>query len=153
MYSYEDRIRAVKLYLKLGKRLTATVRQLGYPTTKTLERWYHTYQRGLDLPRERICLRPRYSAEQKTASTDRYLSHGQCLAATTRALGYPGRGTLVAWLDELHPERKKRALGKTSGIRYAPEFRQTAVIDLCTRRESAEEVAKKIGVSRPTLYN
>ncbi|SAL66709.1 integrase catalytic region [Caballeronia humi] len=41
MYSYEDRIRAVKFYLKLGKRLTATVRQLGYPTTKSLERCYH----------------------------------------------------------------------------------------------------------------
>ena len=32
MYSYEDRIRAVKLYLKLGKRIAATLRQLGYPT-------------------------------------------------------------------------------------------------------------------------
>ena len=154
MYSYEDRIRAVKLYLKLGKRLTATVRQLGYPTTKSLERWYHEYERCLDLPtKKRICLSPRYSAEQKKRATDHYMSHGQCLAATTKALGYPGRGTLVAWLDELQPERKKRALGKTSGIRYAPELRQTAVIDLCTRRESAEEVAKKIGVSRPTLYN
>lgn len=68
MYSYEDRIRAVKLYLKLGKRLAATVRQLGYPTTKSLERWYHAYERCLDLPRERICLRPRYSAEQKKAA-------------------------------------------------------------------------------------
>lgn len=48
MYSYEDRIRAVKLYLKLGTRLTATVRQLGYPTTKSLERWYHKYERCLD---------------------------------------------------------------------------------------------------------
>ncbi|APR35908.1 IS3 family transposase [Paraburkholderia sp. SOS3] len=153
MYSYEDRIRAVKLYLKLGKRLTATVRQLGYPTTKSLERWYHTYERCLDLPKERICLRPRYSEEQKKAATDHYMSHGQCLAATTKALGYPGRGTLVAWLDELHPERTKRVLGKASGIRHTPERRRTAVIDLCTRRESAEEVAKKIGVSRPTLYN
>ena len=27
MYSYEDRIRAVKLYIKLGKRLGATIRQ------------------------------------------------------------------------------------------------------------------------------
>jgi transposase-like protein len=153
MYSYEDRIRAVKLYLKLGKRLTATVRQLGYPTTKSLERWYHAYERCLDLPRERICLRPRYSLEQKKAATDHYMSHGQSLATTIKALRYPGRGTLVAWLDELHPERKKRALGQTSGTRYAPELRQTAVIDLCTRRESAEEVAKKIGVSRPTLYN
>ena len=28
MYSYEERIRAVKLYIKLGKRLGATIRQL-----------------------------------------------------------------------------------------------------------------------------
>jgi transposase-like protein len=32
MYSYEDRIRAVRLYIKLGKRVAATIRQLGYPT-------------------------------------------------------------------------------------------------------------------------
>jgi hypothetical protein len=30
MYSYEDRIRAVKLYIKLGKRLRATICQLGF---------------------------------------------------------------------------------------------------------------------------
>ncbi len=30
MYSYEDRVRAVELYLKLGKRIKATIRQLGY---------------------------------------------------------------------------------------------------------------------------
>lgn len=29
MYSYEDRIHAVELYIHFGKRLTATVRQLG----------------------------------------------------------------------------------------------------------------------------
>ena len=28
MYSYEERIRAVKLYIKLGKRLRTTIRQL-----------------------------------------------------------------------------------------------------------------------------
>jgi putative transposase len=28
MYSYEDRIRAVELYIRLGKRLSATIRQL-----------------------------------------------------------------------------------------------------------------------------
>jgi hypothetical protein len=31
MYSYEDRIRAVELYITLGKRVRATIRQLGYP--------------------------------------------------------------------------------------------------------------------------
>ncbi len=34
MYSYEDRVRAVELYLKLGKRVKATIRQLGYPMLK-----------------------------------------------------------------------------------------------------------------------
>ena len=32
MYSYEERLRAVKLYIKLGKRVRATIRELGYPT-------------------------------------------------------------------------------------------------------------------------
>ncbi len=32
MYSYADRLRAVELYTRLGKRLNATIRQLGYPT-------------------------------------------------------------------------------------------------------------------------
>jgi hypothetical protein len=30
MYSYENRVRAVELYLKPGKRVKATIRQLGY---------------------------------------------------------------------------------------------------------------------------
>jgi hypothetical protein len=30
MYSYEDRLSAVQLYIKLGKRIGLTIRQLGY---------------------------------------------------------------------------------------------------------------------------
>lgn len=30
MYSYDDRIRAVELYIKLSKRMWPTIRQLGY---------------------------------------------------------------------------------------------------------------------------
>lgn len=37
MYSYEDRLRAVRLYLKLGRRMSATLRQLGYPTKNSLK--------------------------------------------------------------------------------------------------------------------
>jgi transposase-like protein len=39
MYSYEDRFRAVRLYIKLGKRLAATIRRLGYPTKSSLRSW------------------------------------------------------------------------------------------------------------------
>ena len=37
MYSYEDRIRAVKLYIKLGKRTGPTIRQLGYASMMKFE--------------------------------------------------------------------------------------------------------------------
>ncbi len=50
MYSYKDRIRAVKLYIKLGKRVGPTIRQLGYPTKNALKDWYRQYQQRLDLP-------------------------------------------------------------------------------------------------------
>jgi len=39
MYSYEDRIRAVELYIKLGKRVRATLGQLGCPTKNALKGW------------------------------------------------------------------------------------------------------------------
>jgi len=40
MYSHEDRLRAVKLYIKLGKCVGQTIRQLGYPTENALKDWY-----------------------------------------------------------------------------------------------------------------
>ena len=44
MYSYEDRIRAVKLYIKFGKRIRPTIRQLGYPTKNSLKDWYQQHE-------------------------------------------------------------------------------------------------------------
>ncbi len=44
MYSYEERIRAVKLYIKLGKRTRPTIRQWGYPTKNSLKSWYQEYE-------------------------------------------------------------------------------------------------------------
>jgi transposase-like protein len=44
MYSYEDRIRAVKLYIKLGKRIGAALRGLGYPTKNALKCWHREFE-------------------------------------------------------------------------------------------------------------
>lgn len=49
MYSYEERIRAVKLYIKLGKRIGPTIWQLGYPTKNSLKGWHREYERNRDL--------------------------------------------------------------------------------------------------------
>ena len=49
MYAYEDRIRAVKLYIKLGRRLGATNRKLVYPTNNSLISWYREFEQSRDL--------------------------------------------------------------------------------------------------------
>jgi transposase-like protein len=65
MYSYEDRIRAVELYIKLGKRVRPTIRQLGYPTKNALKGWYREYEQRLDLLVGYAGRPPKYSQAQK----------------------------------------------------------------------------------------
>ncbi len=49
MFSYEDRLRAVQLYIKLGKRVGLTIRQLGYPTKNALKTWYREFEQRHEL--------------------------------------------------------------------------------------------------------
>lgn len=109
MYSYEARIRAAELYIKLGKRVRPTIRQLGYPTKSSLKGWYNEYQRKLDLPMGYAGREPKFSQAQKAAAVEHYLTHDQCIAVTMRALGYPGRGTLTKWVREAFPEVRRAA--------------------------------------------
>ena len=68
MYSYEDRIRAVKLFIKLGKRTGPTIRQLGFPTKNALKSWCREYERGRDLQVVYVRSRQKYSDERKQAA-------------------------------------------------------------------------------------
>ena len=103
MYSYEDRIKAVRLYLKLGKRLGVTIRQLGYPTKNTLIGWYREFIAKQSLRAGYTRARDRYTVVQKQHAVQHYLDHGRCIAFTLRVLGYPSRATFSKWLDERHP--------------------------------------------------
>jgi len=153
MYSYEDRIRAVRLYLKLGKRIRATIRQLGYPTKNSLISWHQQYERFLDLSAGYSRQRPKYSDEQKAVAVEHYRSHGCCIAFTIRALGYPGRDLLTTWVREACPETMKRVVGKARSPQLDLPLRQAAVVELCTRKGSALAIAQRLGVDRVTLYN
>lgn len=119
MYPYEDRIRAIELYIKLDKRVGATVRQLGYPTKNALKGWHREYKRCLDLPAGYASRDPMYSPAKKDAAIEHYISHDRCIATTTRALGYPCRGTLTAWVREAQPETRG-ALVRGVGARGIP---------------------------------
>ena len=149
MYSYEDRLRAVRLYIKLGKRIGLTIGQLGYPTKNALLSWHREYEHRLDLPAGYV-RQPRYSQAHKELAVGHYLEHGRCIAATTRALGYPSRPLLSEWLQELNAQERRRVVGRSREL--APAAKQSAVIALFMRPASAQVVAEELGVSRGSLY-
>jgi putative transposase len=150
MYSYADRLRAVRLYIKLGKRMGLTIRQLGYPTKNALKAWHREYEQHRDLPRAYV-REPKYTQAKKKLAVDHFVAHGRCLAVTIKALGYPSRGLLSKWVQEAHPELGPR-IGKAHEP-LSPQAKQSAVMALCLRRGSAKTVAEGLGVSRPSLYN
>lgn len=50
MYSDEEPLRAVQLYIKPGKRVGLTIRQLGYPTKNALKPWLREYEEHRHAP-------------------------------------------------------------------------------------------------------
>jgi putative transposase len=72
MYSHEDRLRAVRLYIKLGKRVAVTIRQLGYPTKNALKSWLREYEQSLELPTGYV-RRPKFLQVQKERAVEHYL--------------------------------------------------------------------------------
>lgn len=64
MYLYEDRIRAVTLYIQLGKRVAATIQQLGYPTKNSLKSWHREDEQGLAL-KTAVVRSPKFTVAQK----------------------------------------------------------------------------------------
>lgn len=89
---------------------------------------------------------PMYSQAQKDDAVEHYLEHGRCIAVTIRALGYPSRDLLAAWIEQVHPQGRARVAGQIPEL--APEAKQSAVIALCLRPASAQAVADDVGVSR-----
>ncbi len=60
---------------------------------------------------------------------------------------------LARWVNELYSDRRRILASKTNpDAPFEPEVKRLAVMELCTRRVSASEVARRIGVSRAVLY-
>jgi transposase InsO family protein/transposase-like protein len=153
MYSYEERLRAVQLYLKLGRRSGATIRQLGYPTKNSLKAWSDEFESRGELQAGYARSKPKYSDEQKSMAVEHWVNHGRCFAFTLKELGYPCRHMLTAWVRERYPETRKCVVGKAGKPTASLTSKRAAVYELCTREGSAQEIARKLDVDRVTLYN
>lgn len=152
MYTYEQRMAAVKLYYKYCHSISAVRRELGYPSLEALLKWVKEYEQQGDLHRE-FKRREIFTPEEKEAAIRHYLEHGRCVTRTVRALGYPSRKTLSDWIDEAGIERKQHCFSKKSLVQWPKEIKEQAVVDLCSRDGSAREVAEEYGVERETLYH
>ena len=122
-------------------RLRVTIRQLGYPNKNSLIGWYREYKRSQNL---RVGYRrsaQKYSDQQKLAAVKHYPDHDRCIAATMRALGYLGPKLQTEWIDELHPEVRHRMVNRAPKTLHTHALKSAAVIELCTRKTSAQEIA------------
>ncbi|MGV8083489.1 MAG: IS3 family transposase [Coriobacteriia bacterium] len=151
MHSYEDRIKAVELYIQSGFSPKAVFNALGYPCKNSLRRWYREYLDELagGERHDRYRRKEKYTCEQKQTAVQYYLEHGRSRAKTVRDLGYPCAMTLAEWIAEIAPDTLVRRRG---GGRFSREEKQDAVIALSFRQDSAQKVADAVGVTRAVLY-
>lgn len=151
MYSYEDRIKAVELYIKYDLSAADTVQELGYPDRKMMVQWHREYQETGQL-HERFIKHPAYTSDQMKVAVNYYLEHGHSITRTIRAVGYPTRETLKGWIDELAPGERKVRMRRGDVVQFSQEQKKDAVIELCAREGSAAAVADRLGASRYSLY-
>ena len=149
MYSPDEKRKAIELFIKYDHSATAVVNELGYPSRGLLYIWHRQYQ---ELGEKAFANRmSRCNDEEKRTAVEHYFEHGRCLARTMRMLGCPKSSELLSnWARELEPGRSKP---KRAARAFAYEQRKSAVIDLESRRSSADEVAKKHGASRELVYS
>lgn len=153
MYTYEQRMTAVKLYIKYFHRASAVIRELGYPNRHVLVNWYKEYEATGDLHRtSQQGKHQKFTEDQKRIALEFYQEHGRSFTLTVRALGYPGVTTLKEWVNEAFPNRKKYCISGGAMVKFPQEKKEQAVIDLCARDGSAKEVADAHGVNPVTLY-
>ena len=107
MYSYEQRMKAVLLYIKY-KSAHKVIEELGYPKSRMmLYAWHRQYQEQDSLlfrnPTTRL-----YTQDEIDTALSYYLANGRNGAKTIRDLGYPSRRIFQKWLDNAFPDREKR---------------------------------------------
>ncbi len=151
MYSYADRLKAVKLYIKYDHRVATVLQELGYPSKNALKQWYREYIKNDGL-HEKHGRQSKYTATQRSAAVEYYLEHGRSISRTIKALGYPHRETLREWLNELASNERGVCVKNHAMIKYTYDQKKEAVLELCSRDGSATTVAETYGVSRGGLY-
>ena len=151
MYSYEDRMLAVRLYVDFDHQASRVIKRLGYPSRRALTDWYREFLKAGDL-HTTYPERSPYSDEDQRKAVNHFWTHGENISRTVTSLGYPSRDTLRMWIDELSPGMRKAPVQSGPSVAFSDEEKRAAVVELCAREKSAVAVAASMGVSRVSLY-
>jgi len=147
MYSYEDRIRAVKFYINCGYNAKYTVRKLGYPDETNLKHWYREYSEHNDLHTGKKKY-SKYSDDEKRNAVDYYFENNQNALKTVKELGYPSRPLLLSWVNELYPEEEKNRCKQFKPyIRCSQEEKVQAVKESCKGTLKISQIAEIYNVT------
>lgn len=140
MYSYQEKMRSLNLYIQYNHRAVPVVRELGYPDRHMRVKWYKQYETMGTLTKE-VKRRPQFSEQQKREALQYYWEYGQSIVSTIRYFGYPSATTCKSWLNEAHPDRTKYCISDGTMAEYPKEKKEQAVIALCSRAKSAKGIA------------
>lgn len=151
MYSYEERLKAVLLYIQYDLSAASVIRELGYPDYKSLIAWYRQYIETGKLVKNSEPY-TKYTEKQRSIAVKHYLEHGKCISRTCRVLGYPSRPLLTQWIKEDVPAEIRPCNKGQSLVHLSKEQKEQVAIELCTRDGSAQEIADKYNVSRYSIY-
>ena len=143
MYSTEQRRVAIETFVKFDHSYADTIAEPGYPNRHTLNNWWREYKATGEVPVAKAIREPRFSDGQKREAVEHYLSHGERLKRTMRALGYPkSRMTLCGWIDELAPGQRKRRGPNPKRDPTPIEKKVQVVAELEARTGPAAEIAE-----------
>lgn len=139
MYSYDDRLRAVRHYIELGKRAGLIIRQLGYPTKNALKAWHRAYEERQDLPAA-YRHEPRFTSAQRQSWLWTTLSPTDAAwRSRSRRAGLPVQVALLAgWIRDAHPQLRPR-VGQAHEAQSS-QAKQSAVMARCA---CAREVPRR----------
>ena len=154
MYSWEDRMKAVTLYIESKFSENQVIKSLGYPSPNTLRSWYREYVTVGSLHTVSRC-KPHYSPAQKEAAVSYFADHHTSFVQRCRAVGYPGRNLLRAWVQELRPDllqrEQKPCKTKRTLVRYSQDEKRAIVEEWMISRIPIYHIAAKYGVSRAAI--
>lgn len=148
MFSHEERVKAIQLFLKYDCSYAATIHKLGYPSLSALRKWYKEYLISGEL-HQKHRKKSKYSEEQKRAAVNHYFEYGQCYARTIRMLGYPNRESLRQWCEELAPGARKL---RKSAVKLTQNQKDDVLKKFYEPQTNRKSLAEAEGISRVALY-